>query len=230
VRNAAIIVAGGTGVRMGGHQPKQMVLLNGSPVLWHVLSVFQRASAIERIVCVLEQGLFERKAECGISRENFSKLDHVVVGGENRTQSVWNGLAVLEKIDVVLVHDGVRPLVTEALIKRALAAAQQHNAAVPVIECSDTLKEVSPEGYVISTLPRHHIHRVQTPQAFSFDLLKESYRRCLADNVPLTDDAAAVEYCGQRVHIFEGDTRNIKITYKQDLDLASILMVRSGDR
>ncbi|MBN2385109.1 2-C-methyl-D-erythritol 4-phosphate cytidylyltransferase [bacterium] len=221
--HAAIIVAGGSGSRMGSTLPKQMLELQGIPILHHVLAAFQQVALIDCIVCVLEKDILLRAIELGIGPARYGKIRHMVPGGKTRTESVWNGLSVLERVEIVLIHDGVRPLISPELITRAIEAARTFDAAVPAVELTDTLKEVDPDGWIVSTCHRQNYRCVQTPQAFRFDLIKQAYRHCMDEQINLTDDAAVVERFGHKVHIFNGDPTNIKITFRRDLDLADYL-------
>ncbi|MFC1852139.1 2-C-methyl-D-erythritol 4-phosphate cytidylyltransferase [candidate division CSSED10-310 bacterium] len=220
----AIIAAGGTGSRMGSSMPKQMLLLEGLPILCHVLQRFQEAEEIDALVLVLEASLKEQAVEYGFTSSNYSKLVSLVPGGPTRTESVWCGLNVLSSAEIVLIHDGVRPLVSKTLIHNAVEAAQKYGAAVPALDCTDTLKRITAQGTIAETVDRHVYRLIQTPQAFRYDVVRDIYSQCMQRGITGTDDASLAEKCGHQVHIFQGEPGNIKITFPQDLKLAQFYL------
>lgn len=168
-----------------------------------------------------DEGLFAQSAGClpAPMRERLRPPAH---GGSTRQHSVCNGLEALAREasprpDIVLIHDGARPFATPDLIGRAVACAEQHGAAVPGLPVTDTIKEIATDGRVTGTPERSRLRAVQTPQAFGFDLILSAHRRAWAEGRhDLTDDAAVAEFAGHRVHVFEGDADNIKITTPAD--------------
>jgi len=211
---AAIIVAAGEGRRFGS--PKQFALLGGRPVLEWSLAAFQDHPRIREIVLVLpDEALGPRFASA------FPKVKAVVRGGTRRQDSVLAGFSRLDRhrTDIVLVHDGARPLVTDALIRRIIREAAAHGAAVPVLPVEDTIKEGA-NGRIIRTVDRTALFRAQTPQGFAFDLLEEAFRRAAEDGFTGTDDASLVERLTRPVALVDGDPRNIKITTLLDLKWA----------
>ncbi len=208
---AAIVVAAGEGRRFGS--PKQFALLGGRPVLEWSLAAFQDHPRIGEIVLVLRD---EALGARYVSR--FGKITAAVKGGARRQDSVQAGFLRLDRrrTDIVLVHDGARPLVSDGLIRRIVREAAAHGAAVPALPVEDTIKEGA-EGRVVRTVERAGLFRAQTPQGFAFDVLDEALRRAAEDGFSGTDDASLVERLGRTVALVEGDPRNIKITTLADL-------------
>lgn len=215
----AIIVAAGSGERMGGVD-KLFAPLRGQPLLAHTLAAFQQSPRVQRIVLVTSAGNIERAA--GLMRElRFDKVAQVTGGGPRRQDSVRMGLDALGECAWVLVHDGARPLLTPDLIESALEAARETGAAVPVVPLVDTVKEVGPDASVMRTVDRSRLRAAQTPQCFRYDLLLRAHREVTAG---VTDDAAMLETLGLVVKTFPGDRRNIKVTTQTDLTLAEALL------
>ena len=216
----AVIVAAGNASRMGGID-KVMVPLAGDPVIRHTARAFQECDAIREIVIVTRQELIVPIMDlCS----EFSKVRAVVVGGADRSASVQAGLSALSnKVRLVAVQDGARPLVSYEVIDRTVRAAHSYGAAAPGIPVKDTVKVVR-GGLVESTPDRATLQAVQTPQVFDLDLLRTALRKATREKLPITDDCSAVELLGMSVKMVEGDERNIKITTPMDLRLAEMLM------
>jgi len=208
----AVVVAAGSGTRMAGAD-KPFTEVAGRPLLAYAIGAFQDCAAIDRIVLVLSEQNLERGRDL-VRGLGCTKVAAVVPGGERRQDSVRLGLEALGECDYVAVHDGARPLVTPDLIERGIDAARETGAAVPAIPLADTVKEAGPDGIVLRTLDRSRLWAVQTPQVFSYELLLRAHREGTAD---VTDDAAMVEALGERVRLFEGDRRNLKVTTTADL-------------
>ncbi len=223
--NVAIVVAGGKGTRFGGNRPKQFLELNGAPVIVQTLRQFERCTEIESVIVVLpaeEMAGFQSLIE----KFDLKKVSHVVTGGDSRAQSVRNGLAAIDQVDIVAVHDGVRPLVTPEEIDRVVRAARASGAAILVAPIGDTVKEMD-SSQVKRTLPRQDLRRALTPQCFRFEILKRAYD-CLAEiessGIEVTDDSFLVERLGVAIIVVEGSARNIKITNQEDLALAEMMV------
>ena len=216
----AVIVAAGTASRMGGID-KVMAPLGGQPLLLHSVRQFQDCDAIQEIVIVTREDLLEKvMALCA----GFSKVRGVVVGGADRVASVQAGLANLSnKVKLVAVHDGARPLITWQVIDRTVRAAHTYGAAAPAIPVKDTIKIVR-GGIVGSTPDRSTLQAIQTPQVFDLALLRGALTKAKKDKTPITDDCSAVENLGMSVKIVEGDERNLKITTPMDLKVAELLL------
>ena len=216
----AVIVAAGTASRMGGID-KVMAPLRGEPLLLHSVREFQNCDAIREIVIVTREDLLmEVMSLCN----RFSKVRGVVVGGADRPASVQAGLNNLsDKVKLVAVHDGARPLITWQVIDRTVRAAHSYGAAAPAIPVKDTIKIVK-GGIVSSTPDRNTLQAVQTPQVFDLQLLKGALIKAQKDKTPITDDCSAVENMGMSVKIVEGDERNLKVTTPMDLKIAELLL------
>lgn len=225
MRAAAVIPAGGSGARMGaGPARKQYLALAGEPVLLRAIRPILAHPAIEWVVVALPAADLEEPP--------FPFPDGVILveGGAERGDSVRSALdAVPAPADVILIHDGARPLVTADLVERTLRAAAAGDGAVAAIPVTDTLKRVDERNTITATLERGALWRAQTPQAFPRAMIVDAYRRAEAEGVRATDDAALVERYGGRVMIVEGDVRNLKVTRPGDLTLAELLL-RTGTR
>ncbi|TFZ58151.1 bifunctional 2-C-methyl-D-erythritol 4-phosphate cytidylyltransferase/2-C-methyl-D-erythritol 2,4-cyclodiphosphate synthase [Methylorubrum sp. Q1] len=224
---AAVVVAAGKGLRVGGDLPKQYRRVGGRAVLTRTLAALAQSPRIARIQPVIAPDAQDFYRECLADLEpaQREKLAEPVPGGATRQQSVAAGLEGLARLgapDLVLVHDAARPFVDEALIARAVAAGSEHGASVPGIAVSDTIKlveEIAPGiGRVHETPARENLRAVQTPQSFRFGLLLDAHRRAVAEGRDgFTDDGALAEWAGLPVVVFEGDARNRKITQAADL-------------
>ena len=201
---------------MGGTVPKQFQALKGKPVLHYTLRTLQESDLIDSLVLVVpEKELVNARADW-LNRPPVVK--QVVVGGEKRQESVFNGYQVLPKnTDIVLVHDGVRPFLSKEMIQETLEVADKFGAAITAIPVNDTLKQVNNSGTVLRTVEREGLWRVQTPQAFRFDLLGEAFLKAQADSFYGTDEGSLIEYLGQEVRIVDGSEWNLKITRPEDL-------------
>jgi 2-C-methyl-D-erythritol 4-phosphate cytidylyltransferase len=216
---SVIIVAGGSGKRIGGPVPKQFVLLKGSPLLCWTIEAFHRFDASMPILVVLpEQQITAWRNLC---TEHHFQVPHAVVpGGEERFHSVRNGLAQVDLEGLVAVHDGVRPLVSIELIDRCFRAAGEHGAAIPVVPISSSVREV--EGDTSRALDRWRLRAVQTPQCFRVPLLRDAF--ALPYDPAFTDEATMVERLGSTVHLVPGEERNLKVTVPDDLVMAEAFM------
>lgn len=217
-RTWVVIVAGGSGTRMGSTQPKQFIELHGKPILAHTIEKFA-AAGITNIVVVLPGSALEQWAEL---RTQYNVLaPHIVVaGGSSRTASVREGLAVVPDNGLVAVHDGVRPLITTHLIVNAIRAAAQHGTAVPVVAVKDSLRHIQDGRNTAAD--RNTLVAVQTPQVFNISIIKGAYAKL--QDTDVSDDATVVERAGHYIHLTEGDYRNIKITTPEDLLVAEALL------
>lgn len=214
----AIIVAAGEGRRFGS--AKQFALLRGQPVLDRSLAEYEAHPEVDEIVLVLPE------EESGPEyRKRYGKVVAVVGGGVRRQDSVARGFERVDcrPADIVLVHDGVRPLVGREVISRVIAKARECGAAIPVVPVDDTIKETA-GGTVIRTLERRNLQRVQTPQGFAREILESALKKAREDGFYGTDEAALVERTGHPVAVVAGDPRNIKITSPADLKIAEAFL------
>ncbi len=216
----AVIVAAGSASRMGGID-KVMADLMGEPVLAHTVRTFQNCHAIKEIVIVTRPDLIS--PVMGLCRK-FDKVTAVVAGGADRQESVERGLnALSDKVKLAAIHDGARPLVTEAVIDRTVRAAHTYGAAAPGVPLKDTVKIVQ-GGVVVSTPERKTLQAVQTPQVFDFAILRGALKKARQDKAEITDDCSAVERMGFSVKMVEGDEENIKVTTPVDLKIAQLIL------
>ena len=224
MKTIALIVAGGSGTRFGAQMPKQFLLLEGKPILMHTIEAFDRAleGVDHEIIVTLPADQFGLWRDL-CHRHTFAVQHRVVSGGETRWHSVKNALdslSTVDDVDVIAVHDGVRPLATVELIDRVLETARRDGAAIPVVMLNDSVRQVM-EG-ISHALDRSSLRAVQTPQAFDARLLLDAY--CQPFQTSFTDDASVVEHMDHPVTLVEGDPANIKITRPMDLALAKYLL------
>jgi len=218
-RASVVVVAAGRSSRMGG-QDKTFTLLRGIPLIVHTLSHFQSCSMIEDIVLVLSNDNLERGREI-VHEQAFTKVSRVTSGGARRQDSVQNGLNALRPCQWVMVHDGARPCLDQALLKRGMSAVMETGAAVAGVPVKDTIKTVLPEYLVTGTPARETLWAAQTPQLFRYDLLLKAHQTYAET---MTDDAAMVESLGHPVKMFLGSYENLKVTTPEDLILVEALM------
>lgn len=217
---AAVIVAAGSASRMGGID-KVMAPLGGEPMIVKTVRAFQQCDAIREIVVVTRQDLIVPIRDLC---QSFDKVTIVVAGGRTRPESVNLGLnALSDKVKLVAIQDGARPLITWQVIDRVVRAANSYGAAAPAIPVKDTIKVVH-GGIVSSTPDRATLQAIQTPQVFDFDLLRGALKKATQDKAEITDDCSAVERMGMSVKIVEGDERNLKVTTPMDLKIAQMLL------
>ncbi|NMF06886.1 2-C-methyl-D-erythritol 4-phosphate cytidylyltransferase [Clostridium beijerinckii] len=216
---SAIVLAGGRGKRMGYIQSKQYIDLNGAPILYYTLKQFIENDLIDKIILVVPE---DEKDYC--KREVLNKyglkIDDLVSGGNERQESVYNALEKLEKSDIVLIHDGARPFVSQKIINDAVEYAKRYKAAAPGVMPKDTIKIKDSNNFSVDTLVRSELVAIQTPQAFDFNLIYECHKEIKKRCISVTDDTSVVELLGHKVYIYEGDYKNIKITTPEDLILA----------
>jgi 2-C-methyl-D-erythritol 4-phosphate cytidylyltransferase len=224
-RVAAIIPAAGEGRRMGGAVPKQFLQIGGREVLARTLAVFEACEAIDDVwvVVAAEQCVWCQTTI--VERYGLRKVRGVVAGGTTRQESVWHGLQqVTDAVGLVVVHDGVRPFVTELLLQQTLDYAGRYGAAIAAVPLKDTLKRVSAAGTVEATVPREHLWRVQTPQAFQHALLRRAFQHAWQQALQATDEAGLIEALGHTVQVVPGYEHNVKITTPDDLVFGEIFL------
>jgi 2-C-methyl-D-erythritol 4-phosphate cytidylyltransferase len=220
-----LIPAAGMGKRMGKAVAKQFLLLGDKPMLAHTLLAFQRASEIDEIIPILSKEDVENCLREIIERYHITKVKTLVVGGKERQESVLHGLQKLEKdATIVLVHDGVRPFVTQEMIGEVVEHARKGECVTVGVPLKDTVKEVDDQGMVRQTLDRSRLWAIQTPQAFPAKVLKHAYEESTRHNAVGTDDAMLVERAGGKVRVIMGNYENIKITTPEDLILAEEIL------
>lgn len=217
---AAIVPAAGAGLRMGTEVPKQFLALGGKPLLVVTLERLSASPLVETVVVAVPPGWVD-KVEAELVRPfGLAKVGAVVEGGAERQDSVRAGLEALPaEVEVVVVHDGVRPFLTPGMVAAVVEAASKAGAAVTAVAVTDTLKRAS-RGEVMETIEREGLVSVQTPQAFRKDLLAEALGKARLDGFVATDEAALVERLGLPVGVVAGSATNIKVTTAEDLALA----------
>ncbi len=225
---AAIVTAGGSGTRFGQTLPKQFVNLAGWPVLAHTLSKFDQTTEVDRVIVVVPEEHLKLTRQKIVDAFGFSKVAGVVPGGETRQESVYNGfLSIGEDVDLVVIHDGVRPLVSISTIEAVIDAAFEHGAAMAAVPVRDTLKLVQ-DDVIQSTLDRSHVWQAQTPQAFNRLWLAEALAAARRDGFTGTDESALLERLGRPVMVVPGAADNLKITMPEDIVLAETLLKYDG--
>ncbi len=221
-----IIVAGGSGSRVGADRPKQFLKIAGKEILLHTVERFLGAEGVEKIVVVLPETWIEEWRQICLSW-GVDGTHQVCAGGATRIESVRNGLRAIGECAVVAVHDGVRPLVSCAMIERGFAVAEEYGSAIPVVEVVDTIRSLSSDGGS-EVVDRSRLRAVQTPQVFDGELLRAAYATCRSERY--TDDGSVVERFlrsrGGALAFYDGERTNIKITYPEDLDLATHYLIR----
>ncbi|MQY52849.1 MAG: 2-C-methyl-D-erythritol 4-phosphate cytidylyltransferase [Firmicutes bacterium] len=221
----AIIVAAGSGKRMGRSTKKQFLSIGSKPILAYTLDVFDSINRIDRIILVIPRGWKRYCQKEIIEKYGYRKEIEIISGGARRQDSVACGLALVSSdYEIVIIHDGVRPFVTRRMVIESIARARKFGACVVAVPVSDTVKMVNSRGVIERTLPRECLWRVQTPQTFRFSLIKKAYAKALKDKFYGTDDAQLVERMNKPVKVISSDYRNIKITTKEDLILAERIL------
>lgn len=226
-RTGAVILAGGQGKRMQSDVQKQYLTLEGKPLIVYALEAFER-SPVEDIILVVGAGEIPYAREKIVERYGFSKIRDVVEGGRERCHSVYQGLRVLTQCDYVLIHDGARPLVTEEIIIRAMDEVKECGACVVGMPVKDTIKVSDREGYAAETPDRTSLWQIQTPQAFSYPLVRRAYDQIIETEElqkGITDDAMVVESRTEhRVKLIQGSYENLKVTTPEDMVIAAALL------
>ncbi|MDH6307377.1 2-C-methyl-D-erythritol 4-phosphate cytidylyltransferase [Dysgonomonas sp. PFB1-18] len=219
MKNNVIIVAGGKGLRMGSDLPKQFIPIGGKPVLMRTVEAFYNYDKAINIILVLPLSHQDYwKTLC--AEYNFDIAHTIATGGETRFHSVKNGLAIVAE-GIVAVQDGVRPFASEGMIGRCFDAVREYQAVIPVIDSTDSLREMLDEAHS-RIIDRSKIRLVQTPQVFDVDVLKKAYETEYKDT--FTDDASVVEAMGINIHLVKGEVTNIKITTPLDLKIGELLV------
>lgn len=217
----ALIAAAGKGKRMNTRISKPFIPIFGKPILAYTIEKFEKCKLINKIYLTVNS---EEKEPCSrnvIIKYNFSKVQELVDGGETRQDSVYNGLKALDKdTDIVVIHDGARPLIEETLIRDSIEKAQKYGAAIAAIPIKDTVKKSENNFFINKTLNREEIWRAQTPQTFKYDLILPAYHKAYKDKYLATDDAAILERYGHKVKLIIGSEENIKITTPFDIIVA----------
>lgn len=224
----ALIVAGGRGKRIGGNRAKQFLSILGKPVLFHTILPFEKSSFVSEIILVVPKGYENYVKNEIVGRYKFGKVKEIICGGKSRQDSVYKGLKTIEmrekKPEIVVIHDGVRPLVSQGIVEKSVIYAKKYGAVVVAIPVSDSVFQGKGKQRIMS-LDRKYIFFAQTPQAFRWEMIKKAYEKAKRMRFYGTDDASLVEKSGNRVYILEGNYDNLKVTRKIDLKIAEILLL-----
>lgn len=220
----AIVLAGGSGKRMGTKVHKQYLLLGEKPVLYYSLQAFEDSDLIDEIILVTGSGEEDYCRKEIVEKYSLLKVKKIIPGGAQRYDSVWNGLQQTAGDGFVFIHDGARPFVDQEMIRRGYECVCAARACVAGMPAKDTIKIADADGFVADTPDRSRVWIVQTPQVFEGGLVKEAYRRLMEqEHSTVTDDAMAVEWTMQvPVRFFKGSYKNIKITTPEDLETAEV--------
>lgn len=236
----AIVLAAGSGKRMGSRIPKQFMLLEGKPVLWYSLNVMEQSGIIDDVILVTGKADMDYVRTELVERYQFHKVKAVVAGGAERHESVYRALFTMKEQDqkqegFVFIHDGARPFLTESILQSLYASVKQTRACVTATRVKDTIKVSNAAGIVVQTPDRSTLWAVQTPQVFEQKLITQAYEMLMQNlsslsekGIAVTDDAMVVEtMCSQPVTLVEGSYRNIKITTPEDMLFAQALMAET---
>lgn len=230
-RTAAVVLAAGQGKRMQSGVAKQYLLLKEKPVIWYSLEAFEK-SPVDEVILVTGKEEMAWVREYIVEQYGFKKVTAVVAGGAERYHSVYGGLSALDghgrEPDLVLIHDGARPLVSEDVIRRTMEAAWEYGACAAAVPVKDTVKVADENQFAETTLDRSLLWQIQTPQAFRFGLVKAAYDGLMSDPAlqkGITDDAMVVErMTSEKVKLVMGDYRNIKVTTPEDMTVAAAFL------
>jgi 2-C-methyl-D-erythritol 4-phosphate cytidylyltransferase len=225
MKTVAIIPAGGVGKRMGGGIPKQYLLLTDIPILAITLRTFQHSPEVDEIVLIVPEADMTEVRQSIVEKYSLSKVGFILSGGAERQDSVQQGLQMLnDEHEIIVIHDAVRPFVSENLISRAVAAAREFGAVTVGVPAKDTVKKVTAEGWVKKTVAREGLWLTQTPQVFRRSIILAAYKKAAADGFYGTDDAGLVERMGIPVRMIPGENDNIKLTTSEDLLLGECII------
>ncbi|KNZ43233.1 2-C-methyl-D-erythritol 4-phosphate cytidylyltransferase [Acetobacterium bakii] len=223
---SVIIPAAGQGRRMNASINKQYLTLSGKPILAHTLDVFERCPLINEIILVVNKEEFRICQQQVLKLYHYKKV-HLVEGGDTRQESVYQGLkAVNPRADIVMTHDGARPIIQESVIIESIYETMKHQATVVGVPAKNTIKVINVDGFVEHTPDRDYLVEIQTPQTFAFKLLREAHESARKEGIEGTDDAFLVERLGHPVKIVTGHYTNIKITTPEDLIIAESIIKR----
>ncbi|MDL2227839.1 2-C-methyl-D-erythritol 4-phosphate cytidylyltransferase [Bacteroidales bacterium OttesenSCG-928-K03] len=228
--NIAIILAGGTGSRIGENSPKQFIKIAEKSIIEHSINAFEKNDNVDKISIVINK---DYHAECNaiIKENNYKKIDKIINGGKERYESSFNAVKAYEDLDDcnLIFHDSARPLVSQRIIDETVAALKNYNAVSVAIPTTDTIYKINTtEKTLESVLDRSKIFCAQTPQAFKISIIREAYKLFFeSSNFVATDDCGIVSRFlpNEKIYIVTGDIKNMKITYKEDIDIAEKLLL-----
>lgn len=224
---SAIVVAAGSGSRMNATRNKQYLYLNGKPILVHTLWAFERCSAIDEVILVISAQDISLCRKEVLLPNKFRKISAITAGGDTRQESMYHGLQkVNPKSEIVVTHDGARPLIHSETLKQCVEETVRHGATIVAVPVKETIKVVDDELEVVETPKRSQLWSVQTPQTFRKELLERAHLQAIEDDFIGTDDSMLVERLGHPVKIVKGHYENLKITTPEDLILAESIFER----
>ena len=210
---------------MGGSVPKQFLALGGQPLILYSLRALQASSIIDEIILAVPQNEMDYCLKEVVAKHHFTKVTKVVPGGRERQDSVRHALeAVHDDVDVVLIHDAVRPFLTERMVEEVVQSAREKGAAIIALPMKDTVKQVGADHVIERTVDRQSLWLAQTPQAFRRDWLLAAHRKAHAEGVRATDDAYLIEWAGHPVSVVEGSGENIKVTRPEDMVIGEAIL------
>lgn len=222
--NGVVIVAAGSGSRMNMGINKQFIKLNNKEIIAYTIEKFYKHNRIQDIVVVIKEEEFEFFNDEILKKYEYENIK-IAFGGKERQDSVYNGLKMLgNECNIVLIHDGARPFVSEETISKSIAEAKNHKAIVIGVPVKDTIKVVNDEYDIVDTPERSKLWAVQTPQTFDYDILVKSYEDAFKYDFYGTDDAMLVERIGYKVKMIEGSYNNIKITTQEDINIGTQIL------
>ena len=222
---SAIILAGGKGKRMGSAISKQFIDIKGKPIIYYTLKKFSENKKIDNIIVVLPEDEVKYFKE-NILKKYELRINKIVIGGKERQDSVYNALKSLKNssTDIVLIHDGARPFISERIINEGIKFAEIYGAAAPGVMPKDTIKVKNEKNFSVDTPNRANLVSIQTPQVFKFDEILDCHEKIRYNGEMVTDDTMVVEKYGYSVYLYDGEYTNIKVTTPEDLILAERLI------
>jgi len=222
---AAIIAAGGSGLRMGYSTPKTYLTFDSVPIIVHTLRIFQDSSLIDDIYLVVREKDREYAKNEIVEKYVLTKVGKIVAGGKERQDSVYQGLTCLtHEHEFVVIHDGARPFLEKELLEKTIRIAMKGGAAITGVPVKDTVKSINKLRMIKKTIDRQNLFLIQTPQVFKKDVIVKAYIAAYRDQYHGTDDSSLVERLGIPVRMVEGSYENIKITTPDDLMLAELIV------
>lgn len=227
MKAAAIVLAAGRGSRMNSGIQKQFMELGGYPLIYYALQVFEHSS-VDEVILVTGKNETDWCRREIVDKYGFCKVRSVVPGGSERYLSVYEGLRAAQEPDIVLIHDGARPFVTDEIINRTIRSALESGSGIAAVPAKDTVRIVDETGTAVLTPPRDRVWMMQTPQAFRYPLIYRAYQELVSRNIQnVTDDAMVLEtVLNQEVKIVEGSYSNIKVTTPEDMETARAFLKR----
>jgi 2-C-methyl-D-erythritol 4-phosphate cytidylyltransferase len=202
---------------MGAGINKQFLRIKDKPILLYTLQAFNNHPEIDSIFLVAAEEEIEYCRKEIVQKYNINKVQSIIKGGKERQESVFNGLKEMKNADIVLIHDGARPFISNRIISEGIKYAGIYGACSCGVKPKDTIKITNKDGFSISSLDRNSLVNVQTPQCFKYDLIYNCHKEIAGKEVNITDDTSVVEFFGHKVYMYEGDYKNIKITTPEDM-------------